>query len=131
MSNDSHDQLCYLEAGQVTGPCGGLEGVTLSTETDETLGTLDGVVIDPSERRIRYFVVQRRGWLRTHRYLLSADRPAQITKDRRNLRLPVEPGELTRCVEFDAQSIPRFSDEHLLTALFCNTPKDEIAADAA
>ena len=92
MSNDSHDQLCYLEAGQVTGPCGGLEGVTLSTETDETLGTLDGVVIDPSERRIRYFVVQRRGWLRTHRYLLSADRPAQITKDRRNLRLPVEPG---------------------------------------
>jgi len=130
MSNDTNCDLCYLEAGQVTGPCGGLEGVTLSTETDEALGTLDGVVIDPSERRIRYFVVHRRGWLRSHRYLLSADRPTQITKDRRKLRLPVEPGELTSCQEFDAESIPKFSDEHLLTALFCNTPKGE-AADAA
>jgi hypothetical protein len=130
MSNDSHDQLCYLEAGQVTGPCGGLQGVTLSTENDEALGTLDGVVIDPSERRIRYFVVQRRGWFRKQRFLLSADRPAQITKDRRNLRLPVEPGELTSCEEFDGQSIPHFSDEHLLTALFCNTAKTA-EADAA
>ena len=130
MSNDTNSQLCYLEAGQVTGPCGGLEGVTLSTETDEALGTLDGVVIDPSERRIRYYVVQRRGWWRSHRYLLSADRPAQITKDHRNLRLPVEPGELTSCEEFDGQSIPHFSDEHLLTALFCNTAKTA-EADAA
>ena len=99
-------------------------------KTDEALGTLDGVVIDPSERRIRYFVVHRRGWLRSHRYLLSADRPTQMTTDRRKLRLPVEPGELTSCQEFDAQSIPRFSDEHLLTALFCNTAKGD-EADAA
>ena len=130
MSNDTNSQLCYLEAGQVTGPCGGLEGVTLSTETDEALGTLDGVVIEPSERRIRYFVVQRRGWLRSRRFLLSADRPAQMTDDRRKLRLPVEPDELMSLEDFDAQSIPKFSDEHLLAALFCHTP-DNDAADAA
>jgi hypothetical protein len=129
MSHDSNSQLCYLEAGQLTGPCGGLQGVTLSTEEDEALGTLDGVVIDPSERRIRYFVVQRRGWLGSRRFLLSADRPAQITKDRRKLRLPVEPDELTSCEEFDAQRIPRFSDDHLLTALFC-TASRRVAADA-
>jgi hypothetical protein len=129
MSNVTNSDLCYLEAGQVTGPCGGLEGVTLSTETDEALGTLDGVVIDPTERRIRYFVVHRRGWLRSHRYMLSADRPTQMTKDRRKLRLPVEPGELTSCEEFNAQSIPKFSDEHLMTALFCNTAGRD--ADAA
>ena len=105
MSNDTNSQLCYLEAGQVTGPCGGLQGVTLSTEEDKALGTLDGVVIDPSERRIRYFVVHRRGWLRSHRYLLSADRPTQMTNDRK-LRLPVEPDELTSCEEFDAREHP-------------------------
>ena len=130
MSNDTNSQLCYLEAGQVTGPCGGLQGVTLSTERAEALGPLDGVVIDPSERRIRYFVVQRQGWLRRGRFLLSADRPAQMTKDSRELRLPVERDELKSCEDFDAQSIPKFSDEHLLAALFCHTP-DNDAADAA
>jgi hypothetical protein len=130
MLRDSHNRLCYLEAGQVTGPCGGLKGITLSTETDEALGTLDGVLIDPSERRIRYFVVHRRGWLRSRRFLLSADRPAQITNDRRMLRLPVEPEELTSCEEFDARSIPRFSDDHLLAALFGH-PAGADEADAA
>ena len=130
MLNDSNSDLCYLEAGKVTGPSGGLNGVTLSTEQDEALGTLDGVVIEPAERRIRYFVVKRRGWLRNHRYLLSADRPTHITDDRRTLRLPVEPDELASCEEFDATSIPPFSDEHLLTALFSTSPKGE-AANAA
>jgi hypothetical protein len=130
MSTDSQFHLCYLGAGQVTGPSGGLQGVKLATEKDEALGTLDGVVIDPAERRIRYFVVQRQGWFRSRRILLSADRPAQMTDDRRTLRLPVDPDELTRCEEFDGTSIPAFSDEHLLTALFRSTSSREAASAA-
>jgi hypothetical protein len=129
MSNDTQFHLCYLGAGQVTGPCGGLQGVKLATDKDEALGTLDGVVIDPAERRIRYFVVQRQGWFRSRRVLLPADRPTQIADDRRTLRLPVDPEELSHCEEFDGRSIPPFSDEHLLTALF--HPTSDRDADAA
>jgi PRC-barrel domain protein len=111
-------ELCYLEAGKVQSPGGDLEGVTLASETDEALGTLDGVVFDPAERRLRYFVVHRRGWLTSRRYLVPADQPAQMADDSRTLRVPVDPAQLADCEEFDGESIPDFSDDHLITALF-------------
>jgi PRC-barrel domain protein len=125
-------ELCYLEAGKVQGRLGDLEGMTLSSDTDEALGTLDGVVIDPAERRLRYFVVQRRGWLRSRRYLVPADQPAQISDDSRTLRVPVHPAQLAACEEFDGESIPEFSDDHLITALFGHdSDEDEDKVHAA
>jgi hypothetical protein len=122
MAAEPQLQLCYLDAGKVRcGASGDLEGLKLSSETDEALGTLDGVVIDPAERRVRYFVVHRRGWFKSRRYLVPADCPAQIASDRRTLRLPVDRDKLTTCEEFDAASIPPYSDQHLLTALFGQT----------
>ena len=119
MAAEHQLQLCYVDAGKVRcGASGDLEGLQLSSDTDEALGTLDGVVIDPAERRVRYFVVHRRGWFKSRRYLVPADYPAQIASDRRTLRLPVDPDKLTNCEEFDGTSIPAYSDEHLLTAIF-------------
>lgn len=119
MAAQNQLQLCYLHAGKVRcGASGDLEGVKLSSDTDEALGTLDGVVIDPAERRVRYFVVHRRGWFKSRRYLVPADCVAQIASDRRTLRLPVDPDKLTNCEEFDVASIPDYSDEHVLAAIF-------------
>ena len=57
-------RLCYLDAARVAGPAGELAGATVETSAAEPLGTLDGVLIDPDERRVRYLVVERTGWLR-------------------------------------------------------------------
>ena len=119
MAAEPQLQLCYLDAGKVRcGASGDLEGLKLSSDTDQAWGTLDGVVIDPAERRLRYFVVHRRGWFKSRRYLVPADCPAQIASDGRTLRLPVDPDKLANCAEFDVASIPAYSDEHLLTAIF-------------
>src|SRR5262245_2842001 len=45
-------KLCYLEASRIAGPAGDLAGLTVQTHGDETLGKLNGVLINPSQRRL-------------------------------------------------------------------------------
>jgi hypothetical protein len=130
MTTESQLRLCYLDAGKVQSPVGHLSGLTLQSDCDEALGTLEGVVIDPAERRIRYFVVRRTGWLRSRRFLLPADRPAQIIDEPRTLRLKIAPDELAGYEDFDTQSMRAFSDEDVVTAMFASQGTAG-AADAA
>jgi len=109
--------LCYVGASNVHTPAGDLSKVDLRTARDEALGRVDGVLVDPLARRLRYFVVESLGWLK-HRYLLPADRPAQVDRDHRTLRLDVDPHELTKCEEFDRGAVREFSDDDLITAIF-------------
>src|SRR5262245_4260288 len=113
----SGDSLCYLAAQDVEIPAGTLAGIDLCTLDDERLGTLDGVLIDPTERRVRYFVVTSQGWLGSKRYLLSADEPAHLEQDEKILRLERDADQVSRRM-FDPDSVREFSDDDLLTALF-------------
>src|SRR5262249_60950838 len=91
--------------------------LNLCSLDNEKLGTLDGVLIDPSQRRVRYFVVESRGWLGRKRYLLSADEPAHLEPEDHILRLESAADDVARR-SFDPSSVPEFSDEDLLTAIF-------------
>lgn len=128
MDETSQPKLCYLRAGNVLSPAGRLQGVTLESYTDEPLGTLDGVVIDPAERRLRYLVVQRRGWLRRGRCLLPIAGTMQMDREHGTLRVEVEPAQLDECPGFDPASIPEFSDDDVLTAMFAHRPYEQGAA---
>jgi hypothetical protein len=112
------DSLCYLNAANVQSPAGELADVDLRSPDDEPLGTVEGVLIDPAERRVRYFVVESPGWLRRRHYLLPADAPARVEADRKTLRLDVKPDELARCPEFDSKSVRQFSEDDAITAMF-------------
>jgi hypothetical protein len=85
----------------------------MCTADDEQLGSFDGVLIDPASRRVRYFVVERTSPLRRRRYLVPADTLA--TLDERTLRVQAHADDLER---FDARTVPAFSDEDLVTAIF-------------
>lgn len=111
------DSLCYLSAHEVRLPSGTLAGVSLCSLDDETLGTVDGVLIDPALRRVRYYVVESRGWLGSRRYLLSADEPAHLEPDDNILRVEADAESVSRRT-FDPDSVREFSDEDLMTALF-------------
>jgi hypothetical protein len=46
--------LCYLNASKVESPVGALAQLEVQTEDGKEVGALDGVLIEPTARRIRY-----------------------------------------------------------------------------
>ena len=105
--------LRYLDADHVEHPSGTLGGLDVCTAENEQLGPLDGVLIEPSTRRVRYFVV---GGARPApgRYVLPADTPAVLDIGDRKLRVTAHVEDLERLRE----TVADFSDEDVFTALF-------------
>ena len=107
--------LRYLAAGHVEHPTGTLEGLSVCTEENKPLGCLDGVLIEPSTRRVRYFVVDTEKPSQ-ERCMLAADAPVVLDIRGRTLRVgggvDMEPLQ---------DPLQPFSDEDVMTALFCNT----------
>ena len=110
-------RLCYLDASRVKSPLGNLAALKLETDGQQDLGTLNGVLIDPSERRVCYFVIEKLGWFGSRKYVIPTDCPAWVAPDRSTLRLEVEPDDFA---SYDAvrDSVHPFSDDDLVDALF-------------
>jgi len=89
----------------------------MCTEEDTQLGSVEGVLVEPSSRRIRYFVVERPKMLRRRRYVLAADTPASVQVNTRKLRVMAHEEDLER---FDSRSVQNFSDEDLISAMCAN-----------
>jgi PRC-barrel domain protein len=113
--NGRTDTLRYLDAGQVEHPSGTFAGHMLCSQDDEKLGAITGMLVEPSTRRVRYFVIERSSLLRQRRYLLPADSLPVLHADDRTLCVLAKADDLER---FDARQIERFSDEDAITAIF-------------
>ncbi len=107
--------LRYLEAEQVKHPLGTLAGLNMFTEENEKLGSVEGVLVEPAARRIRYFVLERSGIFQNRRYLLDADRPASIEAAGGKLRVMANEDDLER---FDRRSVQTYSAEDAVDAMF-------------
>jgi hypothetical protein len=107
--------LRYLDAGHVEHPTGTLEGLSVCTEENEQIGCLDGVLIEPSTRRVRYFVVDtvRPTRNKHERCVFAADGPVVLDLSGRTLRVG---GSVD--MEPLLDSVQPFSDEDVMTALF-------------
>ena len=114
------ESLRYLDANAVECPAGKLEGLSLFSQDDEALGVIDGVIIDPVTRRLRYYVVQASRVFNRRRYMVAADSPAVVLPNDRAVRVEAPSDSIIRS-RFDSRSVPRFSDEDLLSALFSRT----------
>ena len=114
---ESSSQLRYIDAERLDAPGGSLDGVVVVSPTDATLGTLDGMIINPMRRQVCYYVVKARSAFRTHRYLLPAE-PARLEQDRKSLHVDVELEELRRLPEAHSESFPAFSDLDAVDAIF-------------
>ena len=53
-----NSNLRYLAASRVDTPVGDLHDVVVLSPSEEQLGTLSGVLVDPHERRLCYFIVE-------------------------------------------------------------------------
>jgi hypothetical protein len=101
----------------VTTPLGNLEQMALVSPTNSDVGKLDGMIFDPWERHVCYFVVAQHGWFNTQRYLLPVS-PAHIESDGKTLRVDVEPDDLCALPQVNTARYPRMSNEDLISALF-------------
>jgi hypothetical protein len=119
-ANESH--LRYFAASCVTTPMGNLNDVTLVSPTNGEVGKLDGMIIDPWERHVCYFVVESWRGYRTRRYLLPAT-PARIDANGKALRVDVEPEDLRALPQLDPELFPSMSVDDLIEALF--SPRDD------
>jgi hypothetical protein len=113
--NAETTNLRYLDATQVTHPSGTLAGMTICTQEDAQLGAIDGVLVEPSTRRIRFFVVKTPALLSRRRFLLPADMPAILHENDSRLVVHAHAEDLER---FDSRSVRPFSDDDAITAMF-------------
>jgi hypothetical protein len=113
---EAHQRLRYLDASRVETPEGTLDDLALRGPSNERIGRLDGVIVDPLERRVRYFVVDSGAWLKTRRYLLPVG-VAQVEHEHKILRVETDSDTLRQCEAFQSDAYPRFSDHDLVTAL--------------
>ena len=77
--------LRFLSASRIETPAGNLSGAVILGADDRAFGKLEGIIIDPIERQVRYFVLKSRHGFRVHRYLFSA--PLCVERGRKALRL--------------------------------------------
>lgn len=111
--------LRYIAAGHVDIPGGALEGAKLVSPSDETLGTLDGIVVDPAARKVRFFLLRSRRSRETGLRLVPAT-PARLDAEQRTLHVELEPQDLPRFPHVDAETFERFSDDDLIAAVFAS-----------
>ena len=117
VNTENGESLRYLDATAVECPAGKLEGVSLVSKDDEALGVINGVLIDPNTRQVRYYVVDPARLFNRRRYLVSADMPAVVLPEDRMLRVELPSDSIER-QRFDSRSVPRFSDDDLVAAMF-------------
>src|SRR5262245_23536856 len=110
--------LCYLNASKVESPAGALAHLDVQTEDGEEIGALDGVLIEPTARRIRYYVVALGRRFGKRRYLLPADAPAQLEGESKALRFGIDLSAIKSCREFRKGDVREFSDTDVLSAIF-------------
>jgi hypothetical protein len=118
MKADTNPRLCYLEASRVAGPAGELAGFKVETPGQEAIGTLSGVLIDPTQGRVRFLVVDTTRWLRGRTYLIPSDCPARVEHERNTLRVDVEPGDIARLDDCEEFTIQPMSDDDMVEAMF-------------
>jgi hypothetical protein len=115
--NSNTDTLRYLDADHVEHPSGTFAGHMLCSQDNEKLGAITGMLVEPTTRRVRFFVVERGSVLKNRRYLLPADSSPVLRADDRKLCVLAKADDLER---FDARQVERFSDEDAITAIFAN-----------
>ena len=116
-SSSEKARLRYLNATQIEGPLSSFDRLDVRSREDQTIGRFDGILIDPTERRVRYLVVDDEAPRSHHRYIVPLA-PARLDAQRRALCVDMTTSDVEQCEDFEADTFPRFSDDDLVTAMF-------------
>jgi sporulation protein YlmC with PRC-barrel domain len=110
-------KLCYLSASRIEGPLPSFDGLAVRSGEGRKIGRLDGIIINPAERRVRYLVVDAAKRFRHHRYLVPLE-ATTVDAERRELRVDIDRADLAQVEELDDHEFSTFSDEDLKATPF-------------
>jgi hypothetical protein len=118
LMNDSSDapRLRFLDSSRLESPL--VEPLDVRIRGGIKIGTFDGVVVDPAERRVRYLVVDRGRFF--HERCLIPMPSARVDAEHHALRIDVDTADSPDWPPFDLGTFPRFSDDDLVTAMFAS-----------
>ena len=88
------------------------------TRHDQPLGSIGGVLIDPAEHKLRYFVIESPGASSQRRYLLPIEAAATMAPEGTSLRLDMETDDFTALEEFDDAAVREFTEEDAIAPTF-------------
>jgi hypothetical protein len=108
-------RLKFIEARWIETPVGRLDRAPVISPTNATLGTLDGVLVDPGARRIAFYVVES---AERSRHFLVPQMPARLDASHQALEVDLEADNLDELDVVEPAKFPRFSDGDLMNALF-------------
>ena len=111
--------LRYLDAESVRCFTSNLSGFQVCTEDAQSLGSVNGVLISPSSRQLRFFVIETPGLFANRRFLLPADSGAVLDAENKTLQIGVRKDQLD-LQSFKLKSVPEFSDSDLLDTMFAH-----------
>jgi hypothetical protein len=113
---DTQDsRLKFIESRSIETPVGRLDRALVISPTNATLGTLDGVLVDPAARRIEFYVVES---AEGSRHYLVPQTPTRVDASHQSLEVDLETDDVDRLDDVEPAIFPRFSDDDLMTALF-------------
>ena len=113
-----YSALRYVEASRITRPAGGGSRMDVRDTHDQKIGSVDGLLIDPVEHRLRFFVVKCPTWFGSRRRLLPLDRPAQVGHGGNSVRMELHAADLAACEEFESSLVQPYSDDDRPDATF-------------
>jgi hypothetical protein len=116
--DSSRSTLRYIDAARVQSPAGALADVDLCDKHDRPIGCIEGVLVDPVERRLRYYVVESPSRRGARHYLLPTDWPAQVAGGGKTLRIDANPDQLADCDDFHQSDARPYSDDDFLASMF-------------
>lgn len=113
MEQPTHaSRLRYLAASDVDDTVVDYDGLEVRGADDQRIGEVDGFIVDGQACRLHYVVVDAGGWFSSTRVLIPVGH-ANLSRDRRALRLDVTREALSRYPAFNGDRFRELSDDEL------------------
>jgi len=107
---ETRDNLRFLTTDRIETSLGRLHEVTVMTSSNQRLGTLDGVLVDPDERRVQYLVVAARSWFKTRHYLVPLS-TARFVDGGHQLETDIDADALDRLAQVNPTQFHDLADD--------------------
>lgn len=107
-------RLRFLDADDLDDSDVDFDGLDVRGTDGDTLGEVDGFLVEPGSGRVLYTVVDSGGWFTSRRFLVPIGH-AEVDRDGPALRVSLSRAALRNYPEFDESRFRDFSDEDLRT----------------
>jgi len=104
--------LRYVDAGRITETGLALDGMKVRNDAMETLGKVDGFIVDNSSMRPYYVVVDSGGWFKSKDFLVPIGH-ARVDDDRDALVVNLPKSRIERFPGFDRDEFERLKEDDI------------------